>query len=383
VLQPECPASPTAPVYGAGQTYGFNDNAFGSPEIPRRTFLDKLQDAGGKYIRSTISWQWYEPQPGVYNESYWSFYDRNYADMQARGVRPVIILIGTPYWALTPAGRGATSPDGSSFRCDGTNAACVAPPDVDRPDVRLAWQSFVGKVVHRYPNAAAVEVWNEPNIRWFWLQAQDPALYGRLLAVTATAVHQAKPTMVVLNGSLANYFGSDTYENTAADSFLRTVYTVGGKASFDAIGWHSYPCNYPNEPRTSQLQRDIKRVRAVRNAFHDNATKLWMTEVGVTTSGGSQSNCGGGEFSEKQQARILGDVLDWTKWQNAHYHDLPVVLIHTMMNSESRASITMANSNAQAEYGIVAYSYHATTKQTTIQNKRAYPVVRCKIHGTC
>jgi hypothetical protein len=373
-----------AAVDGAGQRYGFNDNSLWNPEVPRNAYLSKLQDAGAKYLRSGINWQWYEPQYKVYNSSFWSIYDRNYADALAVGARQIIILMGTPYWALTADGRGATSPDGTTFRCQSDNGAqCFAPPDVDRADVRAEWQAFVTKVALRYPKAAAIEVWNEPYIQWFWLQRQTPALYGRLLAATAQAIRQANPAMLVLSGSTSNFQGPDTTWNTAEDSFLRTVYAVAGKASFDAIGWHSYPCNFSWEGPTTQLLRDIKKVRAVRHEFADDATPLWMTEVGATTGGGSAGGCGGGQFTESEQASVLGKALDWAKGQNARNHDLPVVVVHTLLNPKPRAILGVSNGDGEGEYGIVAYSYNAATHKTRFRDKPAYPVVRCKIRLTC
>jgi hypothetical protein len=371
-------------VPSAGQRYGFNDNSLWNPEVPRDVYLAKLQDSGAKYLRSGINWQWYEPQYKVFNSSFWSIYDRNYADALATGVRQIIILMGTPYWALTADGRGATSPDGTTFRCDSNNSSqCFAPPDVDRATVRTEWQAFVRKVTARYPKAAAIEVWNEPNIQWFWLQKQDPPLYGRLLAATAKAIRQVNPAMVVLSGSTSNFQGPNTTWNTAEDSFLRTEYSVAGKASFDAIGWHSYPCKFSWEPPTAQLQRDIVRMRGVRHEFADDTAPLWMTEVGATTGGGSAGGCGGGQFTESQQASVLGQSLDWAKRQNARNHDLPIVVVHTLMNPKSRVVISVSNGDGEGEYGVVAYSYNGVTKQTRIRNKPAYPVVRCKIHGTC
>ena len=36
-------------------------------------------------------------------------------------------------------------------------------------------------VAQRYPEAAAIEIWNEPNVHWFWRPRPDPARYTELL----------------------------------------------------------------------------------------------------------------------------------------------------------------------------------------------------------
>jgi len=362
-----CTGGATGPV---AQTYGFNDNALFNPQIPREYFLDKLKSEGASYLRSDINWQFYEPKYKQYDNGYWAQFDRNYQDLLAKGVHEVIILIGTPYWALTPSGRGATSPDGQ-FRCDGSDHACVAPPDIYQPQIRAEWKAFVRKVVTRYPKAAAIEVWNEPNIQYFWLQKQDPTLYAHLLAATTRAAHHVDPSMPVLAGSTADYVGQSDATNTSADVFLRDIYKAVGSNAFSAISWHFYPCN-DGQSVASQGDQLLGALRKVRDSFGDLGKPLWLTEVGASSG---NSSCGGPGYGATGQANALVQALDWARSQQKAHDDLPVVLVNELMDEASRPALDVQNASSDNEYGLVAYHYDANTGQTTFVDKPAFAAV--------
>jgi hypothetical protein len=369
-------------VASGGQQYGFNDNSLTNKQLPRATVLAKLQDAGAHYLRQPMSWQFYEKQPGVYSATFFTQHDRDYNELLARGVHPVIMLLGTPNWAVSPLGRGAASPDGN-FRCDNSSAPCLAPPDISRSQVLTQWQHFVRVVANRYPKAGAIEVWNEPNIQSFWLQPQDPALYAHLLQMTMTAVRQVNSSIPVITGSTANFYGTNSSTNTAADDFLRTVYKTVGASAFNGIGFHYYACSTSASDVTERANRDISWLRQVRNDFKDTSKEFWLTETGATSSGNENANCGAGAFTEQQQASALGTILNWAKSQNSARGDLPVVLVHTLFISRSRTVINKPLKAGHYEFGVVAYSYDSTTDHTTVQNKPAYATVRCKMLSSC
>jgi hypothetical protein len=385
-LHLKCPqinaAQSQTAVPSGNQQYGFQDNTLSNKEVPRGTVLGRLQGVGAHYLRQPMSWQSYEPRPGVFNATYFNWHDRDYQDLVARGIHPVITLLGTPNWAVSATSHGLTSSDGR-FRCDNSGAPCLAPPDLTRTDVVSEWQHFVRVVTKRYPKAGAIEVWNEPNIQAFWMQNQDPVLYAHLLATTTQAVHGVNPQMPVLTGSTANFYGTSTSKSTAADVFLRTIYKTVGASAFNAIGWHYYPCTDTSSEWTAQATKRLNQLRAVRNNFNDSTKPFWITEMGATTSGNDAANCNQGPFTEQKQSNFLGTMLDWAKGQNANHHDLPVVLLYTLFNTDQRQVMTTPNPVGRFEYGIVAYTYDQTTDRTTVQSKVAYANVQCKMHSTC
>src|SRR5207253_438635 len=103
-------------------------------------------------------------------------------------------------WALTAQGQGASK---GAFLCaDNNNATqCLAPPDVRNATISAHWEMFLATLSYIMPNAK-FEIWNEPNIDWFWLQPQDPQLYGLMLKIGAHGVHRGSPTATVVSGSV-------------------------------------------------------------------------------------------------------------------------------------------------------------------------------------
>jgi putative glycosyl hydrolase len=362
--------SSSAPQPSGGQLRGFSDPGLGNRDLPRSLFMDRLADSGAQLHRIETSWQGYEPRRGHYTSWFWDKHDRDYRDKLKLGVREVIILRGTPYWALTPEGRGSTSP-GGIWRCDGSQSPCNAPPNVRDPGIRDAWEHWVREVVSRYPQAAGIEIWNEPNIRWNWYQPQDPALYALMLKSAGEAVRQVNPSMPVVSGGVSSFQGASDADKTSYDEFLRTVYRDAGPDSFSAIGWHAYPCF--SETYHGNAERQLQVIRQVKREFGDASKPIWLTETGATTGRPESSNCGAA-FSEPQQHDALEDVLRWAGREQAVSHDLPVVLVHSLFDW---------GKNGSQDFGVIAWYKDPSNGNVQTRAKPAYPTVRCIFRGSC
>jgi hypothetical protein len=382
VLQPACPqAAPSQPPPPAAtdQLRGFSDPALNREEIGRDRFLWKIEEAGARVHRITLSWQNWETKEGQFDSSYLAAADRDYNDELGRGIRQLIVLEGTPYWALTPQGRGSSSPNGA-WRCDNGYTSCYAPPNVRDEHIRAAWQNWVATVVRRYPQALGVEIWNEPNIRWNWFQDQDPALYGLMLQSAHGAAKAADPDMPVVSGSLSTYDGGSYSEYTNYKEFLRTVYQVAGKGSFDAVGWHGYPCNYNSEPYYTKPALHLANLRGIRQEFGDTGKPFWLTEMGATTGPKDTSNCST-TFSDTKQRYALAEVFDWAKREQAASHDLPVALVHSLFDWNPRTNT--ATGPVGGDFGVIAWHHDAVTGRAYLEPKTAYSLVTCKMRNTC
>ena len=76
--------------------------------------------------------------------------------------------------------------------------------------------AFAAAVAHRYPLAAAIEIWNETNNHHGSVQGPRPAEYAALLARSYDAIKAARPAMRVLGGSLGAYGASSAQPTTDA-----------------------------------------------------------------------------------------------------------------------------------------------------------------------
>jgi hypothetical protein len=350
------------------QVRGISDPALTNGSLPRATFLDRLAQSGAHAHRVVVSWQWHEPQAGKYSTGYLPKIDQNYRDELDRGVRQLIVLMGTPYWALTPEGKGSKSPSGAS-RCDGGTTACNSPPNVRDPAIMAAWKRWVTTVVKRYPQAVGIEVWNEPNLNWSWFQKQDPALYSLMLKGAFDAARAAGSPLPVVSAGLASYHGANDSTKTNYEVFLRTIYTVTHRDSFDAIGWHGYACNWQSSYHDNAA-RILAVLRKVKADYGDPAKPTWLTETGATSGQTAAASCNS-SFNEQQQGAAIGDMMDWAWRENAANHDLPVLMIHSLFDA-----------GGSGDYGLVAWSRNSSGAVST-RLKSAYWSLYCRVRGGC
>jgi polysaccharide biosynthesis protein PslG len=284
--------------------FGFNDNAVRSGRI------DVVQDAaltaaaGADITRLTFDWRWVEPQPGV---QWFDEYDQIYGAMLARGVRPVLILMLAPWWTWDP-----------TVGCNQWAQDCRYPPG---PAHYADWGRMAAQLAARYPEAAAIEVWNEPNISGFWQPRPDPVRYTQLLREAYLAVKRVNPRMPVVSGGVTNDDQTSPDRISLAD-FTRAVYANGGKDYMDGLAFHPYS---RSAGAGSQFERDFATVRSVRDAFGDSRKPLWVTEVGLSTTGSDP----GLSVTPEEQATALRAMYRAV----AAMPDVKAMIVHELLDS--------------------------------------------------
>jgi hypothetical protein len=230
------------------------------------------QRLGSTVQRIGLPWRSVEPVPGRLD---WTYPDRLYHAATRRGMRPIMVLGQTPGWAAT-----RTFVRVCLFDADAP--ACERPPaDAQLP----AFRRFVFEAAYRYPRAAAIEVFNEPNLgTYFWMPAADPEGYTRVLKAAHDAVQEARPALPVLLGGITNPPAPLEPGMMAPDEFLSRVYAAGGKGAMDGIAVHPYP-SAASPGSNGPGKRLTAAVRAIRDANGDSRLPLWLTEIGYTTKG--------------------------------------------------------------------------------------------------
>jgi hypothetical protein len=186
---------------------GFNDPGMRSP-LFRAKRLDMQKRAGGELTRFDVPWA--AKQPNATPEPDWSETDGAYCDAVHKQVAPVLVIVTKPSWA-------------------------------SNDDLR----KFAFKVAARYPRAAAIEAWNEPNLA----PVIAPADYVPMLQAIYSGVKNGDPEhdMPVLGGALGVGSGSSTLGN-----YLAAMYTYGAASAMDAIAFHVY-----GDPTQNYSGRDI------------------------------------------------------------------------------------------------------------------------------
>ena len=286
--------------------FGFNDNAVRAGRIGAEANAQLTQRAGANITRLTFDWRWVEPQRG--NRRFQA-YDDIYRAMRARGIRPLLILMFAPSWALDPA-----------VGCNQWAQDCRYPPAREHYP---AWRSIAAELARRYPDAAGIEVWNEPNSSIFWRSGPDPARYTELLAETYRAVKAVAPTMPVVSGGLADARNVPGIGISLA-SFLKGMYLNGAAPFMDGIGIHPYPYTLDSGPG-SRLQQNMKTYRYVRDYFGDKGKPFWATEIGLSSSNATPSL----RLTDEQQATGLLSAYRAL----AGMADVRAVVVHELLQS--------------------------------------------------
>jgi exo-beta-1,3-glucanase (GH17 family) len=154
------------------------------------------------------------------------------------------------------------------------------------PSNPSTYASFVSEFVKRYPDVDTIEIWNEPNLVFFWRSGPNATQYGQLLQGAYQAVNTVRASITVVSGGLAP--AATTDGNISAYDFVSTLYAGGYNAFFEALGMHPY--TYPNalpgetQPWNGWYQM-VTQVRPTMQTYGDSVKKIWITEFGAPTGG--------------------------------------------------------------------------------------------------
>lgn len=283
----------TEPPVAAGDlTFGY------AVHYGAETFAEDLRRAkrgGATTVRLDLHWRHIEPARG---ELVWHVYDDMMEKTAAAGLRPLLLVGTSPAWASGVEGGEGWYP----------------------PRRAEDYGEFVGRVARRYGKGgtfwqsrpeltrvplAGIEVWNEPNLNWYWRSGADPAKYTAMVRSAYRKAKAVDPAVPVVVGSFAPVGGSDdgncdgkpdggrSTQGANAIDFLREMYRLGAAGSFDVLSHHPYnfhdrataeeALSYHPCSAWSQLTETKPNLRSVMAANGDAAKPVWATEFGVPT----------------------------------------------------------------------------------------------------
>jgi hypothetical protein len=255
-----------------GSPNGFGRAATAAQEAALVTGID------GSLLRVPVSWAQSEPDPpaGAVHDYSWPR-DDLYSGLVTHGVRPILTLLAAPRWALDSTA--------------GCTQVCNQPPGADHA---ADFAAFAAAVARRYPLAAAIEIWNEPNNHRGSVQGPRPGEYAAMLAQAYDAIKAVRPDMRVLAGGLGAYgSGGPTQLTTTSDmrldDYLHGMLAGGAAAHMDGLSFHPYPHSVADNPANG-FYRAFALVDAVLQADGDAVVRLVPTEFGMSTDEASQSD---------------------------------------------------------------------------------------------
>lgn len=342
--------------------------------------VTQLQQIGPKVIRLPVTWHLMEEAgPGVTATWFWSELDAEVASAQALGAKLIITFAQTPCWASADPAK---------------NCALQQWNVLYRPTQAATYAQALGRLAARYKGKVlAYEVWNEPNLVWFWkgVAARAPTndAYGSFVALTGAdqyaqlvtaaypVVKAADPAALVLAGSIA---GGDV------EFFNRLFTNASFSKSFDALSMHPYTSEYPgNNPTGARFGPSecpvgtmpywcaASSVNAMRTAMVNRglgARNIWFTEFGFSSShywNGSR-NLAGTIASEQGQATYLTQMVTLLKG----WSFVPVAAWYNLIDSQPHEPRFGDGSNdeREAHYGLF-YAGTVTLKPSGLAFKAA------------
>ncbi len=233
------------------------------------TSLGMMEDAGIGWVRVNFAWKDMQPDADA-------AFDCAHMDEVVRvatehHIQLLGILLAVPEWSSS-APPSVKSQYGSQ-----------SPVDHYRPQKLQDWLTYVQNVVERYdgdgvndapgsPQIHDWEVWNEPNLSFFWPPNPDASEYFNLLKATDPVIKAADSSAKVVLGGLAN-----AGINNDGSSYLKALYDLGAAPYFDIASVHLY--TYPPNG-IAPLQNTMQSVRKLMDDEGDTAKPIWLTEVG-------------------------------------------------------------------------------------------------------
>jgi hypothetical protein len=319
--------TPVANAHGddsSGQLFGISEPdawRFHPAHASSAEIASLVEEIGASTHEFWVHWDTVEPQPPVDGQHDYDFadYDRMYRADLARGIRPMITVQSSPAW---------------TWRSDVTHTWLPEHPPA--PDHYDDWRAFLEALTERYPEAVGIQIWNEPNLTYFW-GLNDPVVptnasdYTDLLREGHAAIKSADPTMPVIAGGLSNNPVSED-GHIAINEFLDQMLDLGAVSYMDGLALHPYP----GSPNLEHFDRSMSQVRALLSD-RGISIPLWVTEVGITTSGDRA-------VTESQQADVLVSIM--RSLRNAP--DVAAVYFHNLTEP------TQDPQNPEMGYGLVS-----------------------------
>jgi len=267
-----------------GIAAGWADSGYTHSQLD--TIMKDFNNLGAVWLRIDFDWSQIQPNNSTSYET--APYDAEVQAAAAHGIQILGIIDYCPPWA-----------NGQSVNTPGYQ---FYPPKSAR-----AYAAFASYLARRYApmGVHTWEIWNEPNGGSFWMPSANPSGYARLLKAAYTSIKKVDPTATVITGGLAP--ACNCSPSLTPMTFLADIYKDGAEPYLDGVGDHPY--TYPALPSATdgsaywwtQMYTGADNLRSIMTQHGDSNKKIWMTEYGAPTNGGS----GNGAVTEAVQAKMI------------------------------------------------------------------------------
>ncbi len=323
------------PLASAGQVPGLSADLMrpGIDPAEQDRQLDLIAGVGAQMTRVDVGWSALEQNgKGQYEEWYLDQLDALVSSAEERGVRLLITFTDSPCWA-------SSAPASSKLGCEGAwwDRYVQRYPPADPQDYADALTFLAGRYGDR---VAGWEIWNEPNLDFFFQSSDNAADYAELVRTAYAPAKAADPHTWIVAGS--------TSESPL--NFVNELFEHGIKGYFDAFSIHPYSGDAspldPLEPKyiKNSFMSGVPAVHDVLRS-HGSDRPIWLSEFGWTTSTIRNVVPWMNGVDEETQAQYVEEAL--VKVRDWPY--VPVAIIYELQDYS--ANRDDRNSN----YGLLRY----------------------------
>lgn len=118
------------------------------------------------------------------------------------------------------------------------------------------------------------QVWNEPNLSFYWPGGVDAAEYVRLLRATSRGIKAADRRAEVITAGLPQ-----SRVGRPLRRYLQEMYDARARPVFDTLAVNPYAAT------VGELRRRLQEVRALMRSERDGRARLWVSELGWADGG--------------------------------------------------------------------------------------------------
>lgn len=252
----------------------------------REAQLAAQQQLGVGLIRQTFRWDEIELTPGYYD---FSVYDRLVAAAARHRIKIMPIVFAPPAFR-------SGAPAGYSDRF-------TYPP---RSNDEMG--AFTAVLVKRYGPGGSFwashpetpylpihswQIWNEPNLKYYWPGGPDPRAYTAMLWAASAAIRSVDPGAEIVTAGMP-----DSNKGTPLLKFVQGMYKAGARKAFNTLAVNLYGT-------PDQMLERTKLVRQLMDQQHHSKGRIRVTEIGWATAGPK----GKYTVGMKEQARRVQTVL--------------------------------------------------------------------------
>jgi len=279
------PAAADEPALGMNVNRVLND-AFDGWNWYRH--LSAVRADGIRMARSDAFWHLAEPtapEDGAHSYD-WFFMDFYAGALAQHGLQWQPIIDYSAQWASSDVNRDVHAPP-----TDNRDYAAYAAAFAKRYGRRgTFWDD--NPASPEMP-VTTYEVWNEPNLKWFWLTDPDPARYADMYIRARAAIKAVDPDARVITGGLSP---------DGADDFVRAMYAARPelRGQVDGVGLHPYSRS------AAGVFAKVRSMRATLESLGEGGVPLHLTELGWVTSGEGSAIVA----SEDERASLIERTTD-------------------------------------------------------------------------